>query len=207
MVETLTIVAIILGPIFAIQVEKLLERRRDDKQRRLRVFKTLMVTRASVLSPNHVEALNSIDIEFNSNDKNDKDVRDSWKAYLDQLSHFPKENATEDDQKRWKEKTDELLTDLLYVMAVAVKYNFDKTYIKRTAYTPVRYSDMEMEQDFIRRSMVKLFLGQTTFPIEIRSSVADGEISSEERLRQLLIEHYEGNKPIRVILDDGRNTS
>ena len=202
MLGVLTIIAIIIGPILAIQIEKFLSRKREERERRLRVFKTLMVTRAAVLSPAHVEALNSIDIEFNSVDDKDKKVRNAWKEYLDQLAHYPKEKTSEDDQKRWKEKTDELLVELLYVMSKAVDYDFDKTYIKRTAYTPVRYSDVELEQDFIRRSMVKLFLGDTSIPIEIRvPSAADGEVSSEERLRQLLIEHYEGNKPIRVIIE------
>lgn len=198
--EILTILAIIVGPVFAIQVEKYLDRRRQEVDRRMRVFKTLMVTRGAVLSPAHVEALNSIDIEFDSAKENDKNVRTAWKAYLDQLGNYPKEAATEDDQKRWKEKTDELLVELLHEMSKALNYDFDKTYIKRTAYTPVRYSDMEFEQDFIRRSMVKLFLGNASIPIEIRTSIqaGEGEATSEERLRKLLIEHYEGQKPIKV---------
>lgn len=161
-----------------------------------------MVTRAAVLSPAHIEALNSIDIEFSSENEKDVDVSNAWKAYLDQLAHFPNEKgASEEDKKRWKERTDELLVELLYVMAKAVNYKFDKTYIKRTAYTPVRYSDVESEQDFIRRGMVNLFLGKSAIPIELRTSTTSGEVSSEERLRQLLIEHYEGNKPIRVIIE------
>lgn len=177
MVEVLTIIAIIIGPVIAIQIERFLARRREEKGRRLHVFKTLMVTRGTVLSPAHVEALNSIDIEFNSNDKQDEKVRNAWKEYLDQLAHYPKEKPTEDDHKRWKEKTDELLVELLYIMSRAVEYKFDKTYIKRTAYTPVRYSDVEFEQDVIRRSLVKIFLGDGSLPIEIRTpSTEDGQI-------------------------------
>ena len=205
MVEILTIIAIILGPIFAVQIERFLARRRDEKERRLRVFKTLMVTRGAVLSPAHVEALNSIDIEFNSNDQKDERVRNSWKAYLDQLAHYPKDKATEDDQKRWKERTDELLVELLYEMSKALGYTFDKTHIKRTAYTPVRYSDVEFEHDIIRRSLVKLFLGNGSIPIEIRSPTTQGDQpTSEEHLRRLLIEHYEGNKPIKVVIEDDK---
>jgi hypothetical protein len=202
MLEIFTIVAILVGPILAVQVERYLSRKREDRERRLRVFKTLMLTRAAVLSPAHVEALNSIDIEFKSENEKDKKVRNAWKEYLDQLAHYPKEKPSEDDQKRWKERTDELLVELLYVMAEAVNYDFDKTHIKRAAYTPVRYSDMEFEQDFIRRSLVKMFLGDASIPIQIKvPSGTDGPISSEERLRKLLIEHYEGNKPIRVIIE------
>src|SRR3989338_11455892 len=198
--EILTIIAIIVGPILAIQVQKFLESKREEKKRRLRVFKTLMVTRSAVLSPLHVEALNSIDIEFNSTAEEDKYVRNAWKAYLDELVHYPKDGQ-DDDKKRWAEKIDTLLVELLSVMSKAVGYDFDKTYIKRTAYTPIKYSDIEFEQDFIRRSLVKIFLGVSSIPIKIITPSGTSEISSEEKLRQLLIQHYEGNKPIRVIIE------
>jgi hypothetical protein len=200
--EVLTIIAIIVGPILAIQAQKYLERKREEEERRLRIFKTLMVTRGTGLSPLHVEALNSIDIEFNSESDDDKNVRNAWKAYLDELTHFPKEGQ-EEDKKRWGEKIESFLGDLLSVMSKAVGYDFDKTYIKRAAYTPIKYSDIEVEQDFIRRSMVKLFLGETSVPIQIKAPSVAG-ISSEEKLRQLLIEHYEGNKPIRVIIEEDK---
>lgn len=166
--EILTIIAIVAGPILAIQAQKYLERKREEKERRLKVFKTLMVTRAAGLSPMHVEALNSIDIEFNSNSKDDKDIRDAWKAYLDELVHYPKDGQV-DDKKRWGDKIEQLLIDLLSVMSNAVGYDFDKTYIKRTAYTPIKYQDVESEQDFIRRSLVNLFLGKSSIPITINT--------------------------------------
>lgn len=200
MMEIITVIAIIAGPVLAIQAQKLLERKREDRDRRLRIFKTLMVTRGTVLSPAHVEALNSIDIEFNSGSEKDKNVRVAWKAYLDHLDHYPKEGA-EDDQKRWKEQTDSLLVELLFEMSKAVGYGFDKTYIKRAAYIPVRYADVELELDFIRRSFVKLFTGDAAIPIQIRIPANTSGVSSEERLRQLMIEHYEGNKPLRVIIE------
>jgi len=204
MMEIITVIAIIAGPVLAIQAQKLLERKRDERDRRLRVFKTLMVTRGTVLSPAHVEALNSIDIEFNSGSDKDKNVRVAWKAYLDHLDHYPKDGA-EDDQKRWKEQTDSLLVELLFEMSKAVGYGFDKTYIKRAAYIPVRYADVELELDFIRRSFVKLFTGDTAIPIQIKMPASASGVTSEERLRQLMIEHYEGNKPLKVIIEADKN--
>ena len=58
------IAATFLGPVFAIQVQKFLEKRQGDRARRDRIFKTLMSTRTAVLSLAHVEALNMINIEF-----------------------------------------------------------------------------------------------------------------------------------------------
>lgn len=41
----ITIVAIIIGPILAVQAETYLSRRREERERRLQVFRTLMLTR------------------------------------------------------------------------------------------------------------------------------------------------------------------
>ena len=83
--EIVSISAIILGPILAVQIEKYLERRRENKNRRLSIFKTLMATRGTVLSWTHVEALNRIDLEFSNNKKFEK-VITTWQEYFDNLS-------------------------------------------------------------------------------------------------------------------------
>ncbi len=166
MVEVFTILAIILGPILAIQVEKLLEKKRQEKERRLGIFKVLMVTRGSVLSQAHVQALNSIDIEFNSDNEKDKNVRNAWKAYLDELNHFPNDGS-EEDKKRWNERVNGLLVELLMVMSVAVGYDFDKTYINRTAYVPQKYGETDIELDVIRKAFVQVLVGKASIPIRV----------------------------------------
>ena len=52
--------ATLLGPIFAVQAQKWLEAGREKKARMLAIFRTLMATRAALLSQAHVEALNSV---------------------------------------------------------------------------------------------------------------------------------------------------
>lgn len=79
------VVATLLGPVLAIQAQKILERSRDRKERRMVIFRTLMATRASVLSPAHVEALNAIPIEFYGNTGKLKEINEAWKLYLDHL--------------------------------------------------------------------------------------------------------------------------
>jgi Family of unknown function (DUF6680) len=46
------------GPVLAVQAQKWIERFREKNARRLATFRTLMATRATTLSPAHVEALN-----------------------------------------------------------------------------------------------------------------------------------------------------
>ncbi|WP_373426698.1 DUF6680 family protein [Neorhizobium galegae] len=62
--DWMIILATLAGPILAIQVQKFLERGRENRNRRLQIFRTLMATRAASVSPAHVEALNSIALEF-----------------------------------------------------------------------------------------------------------------------------------------------
>jgi hypothetical protein len=64
-VDIIMIIAVFAGPIVAVQLQTLLERRREKRERKLKVFRTLMATRArKAADPSHVEALNLIGIEF-----------------------------------------------------------------------------------------------------------------------------------------------
>jgi len=111
--EWLTLAAIIVGPILAVQAQQFLESVRNKKARRLNVFHTLMATRAARLSHNHVQALNMIDIEFYGRrvlgqriqTPSEKAVTNAWKNYSDNLN-----NRYPDDQfNRWVEDGDKLL--------------------------------------------------------------------------------------------------
>src|SRR5690606_1218581 len=102
LIDYLTIGAIVSGPILAVQAEKFLERKREQKNRRLSVFKTLMATRGSVLSTAHVEALNRIDLEF-SYDKKFTKVIASWKEYFDNLLQHAE---TQDQLTVWSAKNE-----------------------------------------------------------------------------------------------------
>lgn len=66
-ITLLTILAIILWPILAVQSQKYIELIKENKSRRLKIFKTLMSTRGERLSRGHVQALNLIDMEFMEN--------------------------------------------------------------------------------------------------------------------------------------------
>lgn len=65
--DILMILAVITGPILAVQVQKLIESWRSKRERKFIIFRVLMATRGTPVSPQHVEALNLIDIEFSGN--------------------------------------------------------------------------------------------------------------------------------------------
>lgn len=83
--DWLMIAAVLLGPIIAVQLTRFLDNKKEVRERKLKVFQTLMATRAYALSWDHVEALNRIDLEFDKNNKKEKPVIEAWKAYLDLL--------------------------------------------------------------------------------------------------------------------------
>ncbi len=164
--DWLVILAIIIAPILAVRIQKFMDRRKEEKERKMHVFRTLMATRAAPLSPLHVEALNMIDIVFHK----EKRIVDAWKLLLDNFANYPKDPKDPNYQTKLAtsaDKSSELLTDLLYEMAKSLNYDFDKVHLKRGAYIPQGHADFELEQNFIRRSLVQLFLGQKSLPINI----------------------------------------
>jgi len=163
------IVAIISGPIVAVQVQKLIERLIQRKQAKEAIFKILMSTRGTPISLAHVQALNMIDLEFYGKKKKDRKVVDAWKLYRDHLYDRidPKDPNRDVRTHAWIERSNELLTDLLFEMSISLNYNFDKVLLKRGAYTPQGYGDTESAQLYLRDSLVGLFAGKTALPIRI----------------------------------------
>lgn len=182
--EIISICAIILGPILAVQIEKYLERRREKKNRRLSVFKILMATRGSVLSWDHVEALNRIDLEFSNEKKFDKVIQ-AWKEYFDNLSQ---KAGTSEEGIVWAKKNEDLLADLLYEMGQSLGFKFDKVLIKRNVYSPVGHVKMELEQEQIRNSMLEILSGDKGFPITL---ISDSDaIKKQEELQSTMLAFY-----------------
>ena len=59
--DWLMIAAVLLGPIIAVQLTRHLDNKKEERERKLEVFKTLMATRAYTVSWDHVVALNRIE--------------------------------------------------------------------------------------------------------------------------------------------------
>ena len=92
--DWLVVVATLLSPLIAVQVTELLSRRRQVRDEQLRIFRTLMATRASTLDVAHVQALNTIDVVFSGKSAKQEAVRRQWKQYLDHLNdkNYPREH-------------------------------------------------------------------------------------------------------------------
>lgn len=165
--------AVIIGPILAVQIQKVLEQFREKKKNRLYIFRTLMSTRSQRLHRDHVQALNMIDIEFYGRKipliktryqtEKEQAVTHAWKSYnnhLNKANEYPDINI-------WISKSDDLFTDLLYAIAQAMNYDFDKVQLQRDCYRPIAHGDLETTQANILKGLEDIFSGKTSLPMTI----------------------------------------
>lgn len=160
--DGLMILATALSPLIAVQVTQILKSRSDKKERQIWIFKNLMSTRAQQLSPMHVQALNSISLEFSNGKIREKPILDIWQQYLDHLG------AKEMDPKMWIQKKIELLVDLLYEMGRYLGYGFNKTEIKNGIYAPIGHEKTDSEFTEMRELMIAVLKGERQLPIKIQ---------------------------------------
>jgi hypothetical protein len=163
--DWLSVFAVLLSPLIAVQVTEYLQRRRAKADRQRDVFETLMATRANRLSRDHVNALNRIDVEFHG----EKGIRQAWRAYLDSLSQpgFVTEvRAAERDR---------LFVEMLSVIAKALRYDFDLTDIRRTAYWPAGSAEYDADAVAIRKFIVNLSTGRASVPVYISAPPPQSE--------------------------------
>ncbi|HWK32093.1 MAG TPA: DUF6680 family protein, partial [Hyphomicrobium sp.] len=153
--DGLIIVATLLSPVIAIQVQKLIERTKEQHQARLQVFYDLMATRATRVAPKHVEALNRIDIEFRASRKPESKVLDAWRIYADHLN-INLEGASEAEIAHWTNRGDDLFTDLLEALAAALHYPFNRVQLRRGIYYPRAHGYAEMRRDIFEREIIRL---------------------------------------------------
>ncbi|PHV12498.1 DUF6680 family protein [Chitinimonas sp. BJB300] len=89
------LIATLLGPILAVQAQKAVETFRVKRARKIKLFGTLMATRAGRIAPEHVRALNMIDLVFygeqtlgiHRRSSKEQNILDGWKEYLDHLNN------------------------------------------------------------------------------------------------------------------------
>lgn len=165
--------AVVLGPILAVQVQKIVERIGEKSERRVKIFKTLMTTRAERVSLNHVQALNMIDIEFYGRmfighfrwqSESEKAVMGQWKQYR---AHLNDRDYQKNDPDGWYRKTDDLFMNLLFDMSKALGYDFDKVQLKSDAYRPIAHENLEKAQLKVLNGWADLLDNKQSLQIEL----------------------------------------
>jgi len=154
------VITFVVGQFIAIRVARYLDDQKAKHSRKIQVFKMLMATRATNLSATHVEALNSITLEFTDNTNIENEIILAWRTYLDWLSI----DATTDG---WGVRRIDLLVDLLHKISIRLGYKFDKLEIKNGIYIPKYHGDVESDQEAIRSGFRMLLEGKRSIPMYV----------------------------------------
>jgi|SRR6266404_1977840 len=145
--DWLTVLAIIVGPIAALYVQRVLDHYRERKRQRNGLYFALMSSRGNPLAANHVQALNSIDIVFNR--RRDRKIRERWRAWLEHVTGDAKANG-------WTERSNDLKVELYQAIGEAVGFKFDIDYLKRQVYLPIAHVDWAAQGRQIQEALSKI---------------------------------------------------
>lgn len=154
-----TIFAIVLSPIVALTISSHLSNRKEKRDRKYEILRSLMATRRARLDVTHVGALNLIELEF----YDVKSVIDAYRAYVDQLSTPPPDGDKSVDA--FLEKRNTLFVALLASIADSLNYRFDKSDLEKTGYQPeafVNHFDNQMSNTQLLRLVLE---GRRAIPI------------------------------------------
>jgi hypothetical protein len=150
----LTIFAIVAGPLLAFEIQRRRDNRREKRNRKLEIFRRLLLTLKVPLAPSHVDAINSIPLEFHSH----QEIIRAWRLYT---SHLNDRAMNKADPARWGEKKFDLLLELVYLIGQELDYShLDKATLKDSLYVPQGYGDTEEEWRQIRVAWLQVLNGQ-----------------------------------------------
>ncbi len=190
------IVATVVGPVAAVQAQKWVEKFRETRQEKLRVFAALMYTRGTRLSLEHVQALNRIELAFHQ----DPRVMSAWRGYIDNLNQA----VSADTQAYvWGER-ERLFIDLLFEMSHLLGYPFSRTDIKNGTYRPAVQGSLETAHLKAMALIEKIADGHGALPV--KTIVSEETASQQTALLKLLVDMANGTAawPIR---DVSKNSS
>lgn len=160
LVGLISVVAMIVGPISAVYITRHLDHQREERGRKVDVFRALMKTRRLRLSSEHVAALNLIEIEFYGH----PDVTNARKVYFENLAR----KLPEDQKEREKhfEQQEQLLAKLLHAMGKSLKFdNIEQIDIMTGGYSPQGWADIEAQQHVLRLLLIDMLNGNRSIPI------------------------------------------
>jgi len=180
--ELASVAGLVLGPIAAAMIAFKLQDRAMVRQRRLDVFRTLMRTRRTPLNPDHVGALNLVEIDFAGH----RTVLEAHKRLFDSFSRqSPRSdgethNPTDDDGERQRkdsvygtrlfEERQHLLAKLLFSMGRVLAYRIEQLDILEGGYHPSYHAEIELQQGLMRNYLVKLASGEQSLPVRVIES-------------------------------------
>lgn len=154
-----TLIAILVGPIAAVFVTRSLDERRAKRERQYKILSELMRTRRARLDPEHVSALNLVELEFYGHNQ----IRASFKNYVRHLnSVWP---TDPEEISRHSEEGADLFSEFLKDVANSMGYKFDKRDLERLGYLPRALGNQHDNQFANSQYLREVFEGRRSIPI------------------------------------------
>jgi hypothetical protein len=166
-VDVLTLIALVLGPVMAVGIQLWFEKRRESRKRKLFVLDTLMSYRGRLVHTDNVRAMNMIDVVFYDSPS----VRTRFKtllAHLDSDAMKAKPITAET-----LSRAEDLIVELISEIAKDVGYSFDHTAIKRQAYRPSAFNDEETYTAEVRVALMGLLQGREGIRVKVEQNAGD----------------------------------
>ena len=157
-----TAIAIIVGPIVAVQITLRSEYSREKLRRKYQTFHALMKTRRVTLSADHVTALNVIQTEFHDDDK----IIAAYKKYIDNLAGPPLPPGSNNEAiNRYVDLRDDVFNELMFEIGRHLGFSLDKRELAKYSYAPQGWVSIEAEQNALRQLALELLQGKRPLPV------------------------------------------
>lgn len=165
--------ATFFGPVAALWMQRNIDHRREQHQRRLIIFRMLMTQRLR-LTREHVDAINAVPLEFAEKKGPIGDVRTAWKVYLGHM-------AKNTEEPSWAATRVRLFVDLLQKMGRFLNYDFDPVELENEFYFPKGHVTLSSDQDVIRQGLAEVLTGKRAVPMNVNSFPSDPEYIAQLR--------------------------
>ena len=175
----LTLIAILVGPIAAVIVTRHIDAKRDNRNRKMEIFRTLMRTRRQPTSIQHVEALNLVEIEFSDCEQIKQAFTVLFEHFATQHPRLPTEEVNDAMElnevirrnsafdTRIHNDRQAQLARLLHAIAKELKFSIEQLEIFEGGYRPQGWADLELDERVIRKYVTDLYLGRRTVPVTV----------------------------------------
>lgn len=172
-----------------------------------------MATRATRLNPEHVRALNQIELDFSGPtffgfrgpSAKEQAVLRSWRNYADILN----EQYADDDEaglKAWGQRVFDAFVVLLHEMARALRHPLDPSQIRRGIYYPKGFDQNERRQEFIQLALASVLGGKSPLKMHVESfpEPTDEAAAQQAKLQDALIRAFDSDGVLRVAMRNGK---
>lgn len=155
------VIATICGPVLAVIVTRFIDFSRLKYQRRMDVFRSLMRTRRLRLSPDHVGALNLVEVDFFDKPP----IVAAWQQYHAHLHRVLRKDMASAELDAHFREQDKLLTKLLVAMARVMKIKIEQFEIFDGGYTPQGWEEEYHQQNRLRWLLIDMLNGNRAIPV------------------------------------------